>query len=68
MKNAFKLGALALVVAVSFSACGDGKKTGSKPDSTATTTKVDSTVKVDSAKKDTTVKTTTTTKDTTKKM
>jgi hypothetical protein len=50
MKNSFKLGALALVIAVSFSACGG--KGSSTTDST--TVKKDSTVKIDSTvKKDT---------------
>ncbi len=51
MKNSFKLGALALVIAVSFAACKG--KGGSGTDSV----KTDSVVKVDSTvKKDTTVK------------
>jgi len=58
MKNSFKLGALALVIAVSISACGGAAKTGT----TDTTVKVDSSVK-----KDTVVKVDTTKKDTTKK-
>jgi ABC-type glycerol-3-phosphate transport system substrate-binding protein len=59
MKNSFKLGALALVIAVSISACGGAAKTGA----------ADSTVKVDSTvKKDTVVKVDTAAKkDTTKK-
>jgi ABC-type glycerol-3-phosphate transport system substrate-binding protein len=59
MKNSFKLGALALVIAVSISACGGAAKTST----TDTTIKVDSTVK-----KDTVVKVDTIKKDTTKKM
>jgi len=62
MKNSFKLGALALVIAVSFAACkGKGTATGDsvKTDSVVkvdSTVKKDSTVKVDTAKKDTTKK------------
>jgi ABC-type glycerol-3-phosphate transport system substrate-binding protein len=55
MKNSFKIGALALVIAVSFSACG-GNKAASTTDSTVkvdSTVKKDSVVKVDSTKKDT---------------
>ncbi|OCX53606.1 hypothetical protein BEL04_04750 [Mucilaginibacter sp. PPCGB 2223] len=59
MKNSIKLGAVALVVAVAFAACG-GNKSASTVDSTVV--KKDSTVKVDSVKADTTKK------DTTKKM
>jgi len=59
MKNSFKFGALALVIAVSFAAC-KGKSTSGTTDSTV---KVDSTVKKDS----TTVQADTTKKDTTKK-
>ena len=60
MKNSFKLGALALVIAVSISACGGAAKTST----TDSTVKVDSTVKKDTVVKvDSTVK-----KDTTKKM
>ena len=65
MKNSFKLGAVALVIAVSFAAC-KGKNGSGSGDSTVkvdSTVKKDSTVKVDTAKKDTVVK-----KDTTKKM
>ena len=62
MKNSFKMGALALVIAVSFAACKG--KGGSGSD----TTKTDSTVKVDSTvKKDSTVKVDSTKKDTSKK-
>lgn len=72
MKNSFKTGLLALVVAISFSACGGAAKSGAtdstkvdsaKVDSAKTdsATKVDSTAKsgaaaVDSVKKDTTKK------------
>jgi hypothetical protein len=59
MKNSFKLGALALVIAVSFAAC-KGKSDSGSADSTV---KVDSTVKKDS----TVVKADTSKKDTTKK-
>lgn len=59
MKNSFKMGALALVIAVSFAAC-KGKSGSGSADSTV---KVDSTVKKDS----TTVKVDSTKKDTTKK-
>ena len=59
MKNAFKLGALALAISVSFAACSS-KKTGSgtdsvKTDSTAKMT-TDTTVKKDSMKMDTSKK------------
>ena len=60
MKNSIKLGALALVVAVSFAACG-GNKSTSTTDSL--TVKTDTTVKVDTSKTADTTK-----KDTTKKM
>ncbi|SHM24843.1 hypothetical protein [Mucilaginibacter sp. OK098] len=64
MKNSFKMGALALVIAVSFAAC----KGKSDSTTTDTTVKVDSTVKKDSVVKvDTTAKKDTTKKDTTKK-
>lgn len=53
MKNAFKLGALAVVVSLAVTACGGGTKT-TVVDSTKTTT-VDTTVKADTTKKDTTV-------------
>ena len=60
MKNSFKMGALALVIAVSFAACKGKGAAGSD------STKTDSVVKVDSTvKKDTTVKVDTTKKDTT---
>jgi len=62
MKNSFKMGALALVIAVSFAACKGKGAAG------ADSVKTDSTVKVDSTvKKDTTVKADTAKKDTTKK-
>ena len=63
MKNAFKLGAVAVVLSLSVVACGGGAKT-STVDSTSVT-KVDTTVKVDSTAK---MSTDTTKKDTTKKM
>ena len=66
MKNSFKMGALALVIAVSFAACkgkgsanGDTTKTDTvvKKDSSITVKKDSVTVKKDStAKKDTTKK------------
>ncbi|WP_184549329.1 entericidin [Mucilaginibacter sp. FT3.2] len=60
MKNLLKTGFVALVIAVSFSACGgtakkDGGDTTVKVDSTVkidSTVKVDSTAKTDSAKTD----------------
>lgn len=58
MKNSFKMGALALVIAVSFAAC-KGKSGSGSADSTVkvdSTVKKDSVVKVDSTKKDTTKK------------
>jgi len=61
MKNLFKTGLVALVIAVSFSACG-----GSAPKTGIDTTKKD-TVSVDTAKKDTAAKADTTKKDTVKK-
>ena len=65
MKNSFKLGFVALVIAVSAAACGGDKKTGTSD----TTVKVDSTVKKDSVVKvdSTAVKADSTKKDTTKK-
>jgi ABC-type glycerol-3-phosphate transport system substrate-binding protein len=65
MKNSFKLGFVALVIAVSAAACG-GKSTSGSSD---TTVKVDSTVKKDSVVKvdSTAVKADSTKKDTTKK-
>ncbi|WP_039867408.1 hypothetical protein [Pedobacter sp. BAL39] len=68
MKNAFKLGFLALAITLSVSACGGSEKTGESTDTTVTdssavVTEVDTNV-VDSTVKDTTVKTTTTTTDT----
>lgn len=64
MKNSFKLGFVALVIAVSAAACGGNKTAGTSD----TTVKVDSTVKKDSTVVDTTkVVVDTTKKDTTKK-
>ena len=64
MKNSFKLGFVALVIAVSAAACGGS----AKKDGADTTVKVDSTVKKDSVVKvDTTAKKDTTKKDTTVK-
>ncbi|MCZ4244048.1 hypothetical protein [Pedobacter punctiformis] len=68
MKNAFKLGFLALALSLSVVACNSEKKAEGS-DTTLTdsstiitdTNKVDTTVKTDTSKKDTTVKTTTTT-------
>jgi len=49
MKNTFKLGFLALVLAISVASCGDGDKgKTSSPDSLAA--KVDTTAKKDTAK------------------
>nr|WP_199156245.1 hypothetical protein [Pedobacter sp. ASV2] len=67
MKNAFKLGFLALALSLSVVACKSEKK-AEGADTTLTdsstivtdTNKVDTTVKADTSKKDTTVKTTTT--------
>jgi len=67
MKNSFKLGALALVIAVSFAACKGKGAAGADSVKTDSTVKVDSTVKKDttvaakpdSAKKDTAKKDTT---------
>lgn len=62
MKNSFKLGALALVIAVSFAACKGKGEAGADSVKTDSIVKVDSTVKkdstvvVDTAKKDTTKK------------
>jgi ABC-type glycerol-3-phosphate transport system substrate-binding protein len=66
MKNAFKLGFLALALSLTVAACGDSTKKADGADTTVTdsstiitdTTKVDTTVK-DSTVKDTTVKATT---------
>nr|WP_199156246.1 hypothetical protein [Pedobacter sp. ASV2] len=67
MKNAFKLGFLALALSLSVVACNSEKKAEgtdtTKTDSSTIVTdtnKVDTTVKADTSKKDTTVKTTTT--------
>ena len=65
MKNSFKIGALALIIAVSFVACKGKGAAGSGDQAKDTTVKVDTTVK-----KDSTVKVADTTKvkaDTTKK-
>jgi hypothetical protein len=67
MKNSFKMGALALVIAVSFAACKGKGAAGADSVKTDSTVKVDSTVKKDttaaakpdSAKKDTAKKDTT---------
>ena len=67
MKNSFKMGALALVIAVSFAACKGKGAAGSDSTKTDSVVKVDSTVKKDttvaakpdSAKKDTAKKDTT---------
>lgn len=57
MKNSFKTGALALVIAVSFVACNGTKKPGEGDTTKADTAKVDTakkdTAKADTAKKDT---------------
>jgi hypothetical protein len=69
MKNSFKMGALALVIAVSFAAC-KGKGSAGSGDSTKDTTKVDTAKVADTTKKvaDTTkAKVDTAKKDTTKK-
>ena len=65
MKNSFKLGVLALAIAVSFAAC-KGKGAAGADSVKTDSTKMDTT-KVDTAKKDT-MKMDTTKKDTTKKM
>ena len=67
MKNSIKMGALALVIAVSFAACKGKGSAGADSTKVDSTVKKDSTVKIDSTKKDTTVKVDTTKKDTTKK-
>ena len=67
MKNSFKLGALAVIIAVSFAACKGKGAAGADSVKTDSTVKVDSTVKKDttvaakpdSAKKDTAKKDTT---------
>jgi hypothetical protein len=57
MKNSFKMGALALVIAVSFAACkGKGSAGADSTVKVDSTVKKDSIVKVDSTKKDTTKK------------
>ena len=64
MKNSFKIGALALGIAIAFFSCGSGDSaTTSTPDSL----KKDSLVKVDSTAKKDTVKVDATKKDTVKK-
>ncbi len=68
MKNSFKMGALALVIAVSFAACKGKGAAGSDTTKVDSTVKKDSVVKVDSTvKKDTTAKKDSTKKDTSKK-
>jgi len=51
MKNAFKSGFAALLLSATIAACGDGDKSKTNIDSSATTVKVDSasTTKVDTA-------------------
>ena len=56
MKNSFKLGALALVVAVSFAACGGKGSAGSSDSDTSKKVDTAKVVVVDTAKKDTTKK------------
>jgi ABC-type glycerol-3-phosphate transport system substrate-binding protein len=57
MKNSFKMGALALVIAVSFAACkGKGSAGADSTVKVDSTVKKDSVVKVDSTKKDSTKK------------
>lgn len=69
MKNAFKLGAVALFLSASMVACkGSGSSTTTDSTKKDSTVAVDSTVKTDSVKKDSTVKVDSTKKDTTKKM
>ncbi|PWS33811.1 hypothetical protein [Pedobacter paludis] len=71
MKNAFKLGFLALALSLTVAACGESTKKGEGADTTLTdsstivtdTTAVDTTVK-DSTVKDTTIKATTTKEET----
>ncbi|MGN8056406.1 hypothetical protein ACTJKN_09035 [Pedobacter sp. 22163] len=65
MKNAFKMGFLALALSLSVVACKSEKKDGTTDSSKVDSTVVDTTVK-DTTVKDTTVKDTTV-KDTTKK-
>jgi hypothetical protein len=67
MKNSFKMGALALVIAVSFAACKGKGAAGADSTKVDSTVKKDSTVKVDSTVKKDTAKVDTTKKDTTKK-
>jgi hypothetical protein len=68
MKNLLKTGFVALVIAVSFSACGgDAKKVDGDTTKVDSTVIVDSTVKVDSTIKKDTAKTDTVKKDSVKK-
>ncbi|TDG36944.1 hypothetical protein EZJ43_06590 [Pedobacter changchengzhani] len=61
MKNAFKLGFLALALSLTFAACNSEKKgTGKDTIGTDTTVKADTTIKADTTMKDTVVKTDTT--------
>ncbi|PWS29262.1 hypothetical protein DHW03_05430 [Pedobacter yonginense] len=66
MKNAFKLGFLALALSLSVAACNSEKKDGAADSTTVDTTVVDTTVK-DTMMKDTMMKDTMM-KDTTSKM
>lgn len=65
MKNAFKMGLLALALSLSVVACKSEKKDGGTDSSKVDSTVVDTTVK-DTTVKDTTVKDTTVKTDTTK--
>ncbi|MFD2581034.1 hypothetical protein ACFSR6_00935 [Pedobacter vanadiisoli] len=65
MKNAFKMGFLALALSLSVVACKSEKKEGGADSSKVDSTVVDTTVK-DTTVKDTTVKDTTVKTDTTK--
>ena len=65
MKNAFKLGFLALALSLSVVACKSAKKDGGTDSSKVDSSVVDTTVK-DTTVKDTTVKDTTVKTDTTK--
>jgi hypothetical protein len=68
MKNLLKTGFVALVIAVSFSACGgNAKKEGGDTIKTDSTVKADSTVKGDSTIKKDTAKADTVKKDSVKK-
>jgi hypothetical protein len=54
MKNSFKVGAVALVIAVSFAACKGNGSSGTDTTKTDSTVKKDTVVKIDSTvKKDT---------------